>query len=288
MSPPRTIAFMNQKGGVGKTTSAVHLAHALARAGKPTLLVDLDPQGHASLHLGLEPAEDSPTVTDVLAQEAAAADAIIDRGDGLAVLPAETDLAALERDLHDQPDRNSRLRTALESLGDRFECVVLDCPPSLGLLTLNGLAAADEVIIPMQAHFLALQGVSKLLETVQLVRSRLNERLSVRGVILSMHEQHTTLAQEVVADLKQFFDQAQGTDLPWSAASVLEPAIRRNIKLAECPSFGQSIFEYAPTAAGAQDYGQLADNLIRQWSDDAASEAPIVQTPPAAPAETPA
>jgi chromosome partitioning protein len=183
------------------------------------------------------------------------------------VLPAETDLAAAETELSGEPDRNLRLRKFLDALGDRFEFVLMDCPPSLGLLTLNALGAAREVFIPMQAHFLALQGVSKLLETVSLVSRSVNPRLRVTGIVLCMHDTSTTHSREVVNDLAQFFEQARasGQDVPYRTARILQPPIRRNIKLAECPSFGQTIFDYAPGCPGAADYRALAERVIADW-----------------------
>ncbi|MEO0512498.1 MAG: ParA family protein [Planctomycetota bacterium] len=263
--PVRAIALMNQKGGVGKTTTAVHIAHALARAGRPTLLADLDPQAHATIHLGIDPDADHPGVLEVLARETTVQDAAIDRSENLSVLPAHTDLASIEPELAAESDRNHRLRDALADADGRYEFVIIDCPPSLGLLTLNALAAAREVVIPMQPHFLALQGVSKLLETVRVVQARLNDKLRVLGVAVCMHEPQTTLAQEVLADLKEFFDASREQPVPWSRARVLSPAVRRNVKLAECPSHGQTIFEYAPDAAGAKDYVALAATLIAEW-----------------------
>jgi chromosome partitioning protein len=276
----RSIALMNQKGGVGKTTTTVSLAAAFARLGRRTLLIDLDPQAHATLHLGVDPTNLDGSVYDLLLDTAADPAAAV-RGvrPALDLIPAETDLAAAENDLQAAPDRHHRLGRCLRSLADRYDIALLDCPPALGLLTLNALAAADEVLIPMQAHFLALQGMSKLLETVTLVRRSLNEQLTVAGVVLCMHENQTTLAQEVVADLRAFFDAAAGTDAPWAGARIFEPAIRRNIKLAECPSFGQTIFEYAPSAAGAEDYERLARDVLGLPADPDAPPAEVVVLP---------
>ena len=276
--PPRVIALMNQKGGVGKTTTTVNLAAAFAKRGRRTLLIDLDPQAHATLHLGIDPGSIDQSVYDLLHEpEGQASTAAIQSRENLWLVPAETDLAAIENELQHVGDRNTRLKRAITAMRGRFDIIMLDCPPALGLLTLNALAAANSVLIPMQAHFLALQGVSKLLETVTLVRQSLNSDLRVAGVVLCMHEMQTTLAQEVVADLEGFFEAARGTDKAWAEASVLRPPIRRNIKLAECPSFGQTIFEYAPAAAGAIDYAQLAEAFLTPETEP---EPPVVEVRP--------
>ena len=157
----------------------------------------------------------------------------------------------------------------LRSQATPFDFVLIDCPPSLGLLTINALAAATEVLVPMQAHFLALQGLSKLLETVALVRQSINPRLTVAGVLPCMHESQTLLASEVMADLRTFFDAARSLDVPWRNAHILGPAIRRNIKLAECPSFGKTIFDYAPDCNGARDYDKLARSVLSLASQPA-------------------
>ncbi len=268
--PTRLIALMNQKGGVGKTTTTVNLAAAFARAGRRTLVVDLDPQAHATLHLGVDPSGRERTVYDVLLDPGVdPRGAIVRTRENLDVLPSHTDLAAAEGELQAAPDRHRRLEGALSRLGGEHEFVLIDCPPSLGLLTLNGLAASREVLIPMQAHFLALQGVGKLLETAKLVRQRLNPSLAVLGVVLCMHDQASTHTREVVQDLERFFADARGGEEAWKLARVLRPPVRRNIKLAECPSFGQTIFEYAPGAPGAEDYQAIASDLLREWDEAA-------------------
>lgn len=264
--PVRLIAMMNQKGGVGKTTTTVNLAASIARMGRSTLVIDLDPQAHATLHLGADPNSDAPSVYDMLLDEAIdPASTIVSTRDHLSLIPARTDLAAAESELAQLPDRQNRMEKALATLGNRFEFVFIDCPPSLGLLTINALTAAREVIIPMQAHFLALQGVGKLLETVNLVSKAVNTRLRVTGVVLCMHDPASTHVREVVNDLEGFFEQARQQESPWKFARVLRPPIRRNIKLAECPSFGQTIFEYAPDAPGAADYAALGKGLLAEW-----------------------
>jgi len=261
-TPTRRIALINQKGGVGKTTTTVNVAAGLARIGKRVLVIDLDPQAHATLHLGVDHDEHLGTIYDLLAEPDLDPRAVIaEARRNLGLIPSETDLAAIEGELSSAPDRQSRLARPLDKLGRRYDYILLDCPPSLGLLTVNALAAATEVIIPMQAHFLALQGVSKLLETVELITRKVNPTLRVSGVVLCMHDQQTTHTQEVVADLEAFFDSARDTDKPWRGGRVLEPPIRRNIKLAESPSFGQTIFDYSPNAAGAHDYRALADTI---------------------------
>jgi chromosome partitioning protein len=279
--PARRVALMNQKGGVGKTTTTVNLAAALARAGRPTLVVDLDPQAHATLHLGVDPAALERSLYDVLVSEEVAPALVLHEAEkNLALLPAHTDLAAAEGELAQSPDRNQRLSRALERMEGLFRYVLIDCPPSLGTLTLNALACADEVLIPMQSHFLALQGVGKLLETVGAVRQSLNPRLAVTGVVLCAHDPSSAHAREVVADLESFFAQSRDAGQPWSDAGVLRPPVRRNIKLAECPSFGKTIFAYAPQAPGAEDYAALAAGLMKTWdAHDRERAAPPVHTP---------
>lgn len=266
-TPPRTrtIALMNQKGGVGKTTTAVNLAAGVAKTGRKTLLIDLDSQAHATLHLGITPGEGQATVYDLLMDPSIGAKAIIKARPNLGLIAAETDLAAAEVELADSADRLIRLRSVLDNLADPPEFVFIDCPPSLGVLTLNGLAAVREVMIPMTAHFLALQGVGKLLETVGLMGRSVNPGLHVTGIILCQHDSTTLHGKEVVADLDAFFEAARGQDVPYRNARVYRPHIRRNIKLAEVPSFGQTIDEYAPQCAGAQDYAALARAIVHEW-----------------------
>lgn len=259
----RSIAVMNQKGGVGKTTTSVNLAAGLARAGRRVCLIDLDPQGHASLHLGVEAFGQTPTIYDVFAGRKPF-DAVLQLAlERLWVAPADLDLAATELELVDAPDREIILRRALEPIrqSDQFDDVIMDCPPSLGVLTVNALTAAQEVYIPLQPHFFALQGLSKLFETTALVKRRLNRELRVGGIILCLYETGTRLAADITDDLSRFLEQSDPA-APWKQARIFQSRIRRNIKLAEAPSFGQSIFDYAPKSTGAVDYSDLVDEVL--------------------------
>lgn len=276
----RIIALLNQKGGVGKTTTSVNLAAAMARLGMRILLVDLDPQAHATLHLGLAPDQTPGTIYDLLHNpEEDPRQVIVQTRENLHVLPSETDLAAAEVELASEADRLSRLTRILSHVSRDYDVVLIDCPPALGMLTINALAAAREVIIPMQAHFLSLQGVGKLFETIGLVTQDINPDLTVTGVVLCMFDSQATHTQEVVADLESFFETARDQPVPWRSARLLRPPIRRNIKLAECPSFGQTIFDYAPTAAGAEDYTKLAEAITTHSEprDTPPPEPPIVE-----------
>ncbi len=286
-STTRIIAVMNQKGGVGKTTTTVNLGAALAETGRQVLLIDVDPQAHLTIHTGLEPSELQHSLYDLMTEDSITAlDVVMRVDENIAVIPAEVDLAGLETELHGHPDRQHLMKNRLAELASGFDYVLIDCPPSLGLLTINALSMAHEVIVPMQAHFLALQGLSKLLETVQLVRQAVNTRLRVSGVILCMHDAHTNLTREVVTDLRNFFEQGRNIQMPWSGAVVYDPPIRRNIKLAECPSFGQTIFQYSPWCPGAMDYRRLAESLIAQ--EEARTSRKSGKTKAAKPAAAPA
>jgi chromosome partitioning protein len=301
----RSIAIINQKGGVGKTTTAVNLSAALARCGQRVGLIDIDPQAHASLHLGIDPQAKVPTVYDVLTEDTRLADAWqragscrlsaigsqpnlpkADSRPPTAISPAEEslhvaashiDLAAAEVELAGVVGREVILRDKLAECAADFDYVLIDCPPSLGILTINALAAVDDVFLPLQPHFLALHGLSKLLKTIGLVNERLNDRLQLAGVVLCLYESGTKLASEVSRDVEQFFRDARkagrhtqaGT---LSAVRLFETRIRRNIRLAEAPSFGQSIFQYAPTSPGAEDYRALGGEVLAYYAGRAVLE----------------
>ncbi|HXG12812.1 MAG TPA: AAA family ATPase [Gemmataceae bacterium] len=258
----RRIAIINQKGGVGKTTTAVNLAAALAECGQRVCVIDLDPQAHATTHLGIEPDGKDGSMYDVLVNSRPLAEVRKRVGDRLWVAPSDINLAAAEVELAGVVGREVILRDLLLQDEEAFDFVFMDCAPSLGVLTLNALAAANEVFIPLQPHFLALHGMGKLLETTALVAKRINPALKVTGIILCLYEATTRLAQEVVKDLQDYLDKSRSTTAPWAKARVFATRIRRNIKLAECPSFGQSIFAYAPKCYGAEDYMALAKEVL--------------------------
>ena len=262
----RRIAVINQKGGVGKTTTTVNLAAALAAAGHRVCVLDLDPQAHATTHLGVEPDGQSPSVYDVLVANKPLADVRREVEERLWLVPSDINLAAAEVELAGVVGREVILRESLAADPEPFDYLLMDCGPSLGVLTLNALAAADEVFIPLQPHFFALHGLSKLLETTALVSKRINPGLTVTGVVVCLYDAATKLAQEVVGDLKAFLDRSRQASVPWAGAVVFDTRVRRNVKLAECPSFGKSIFRYAPNCPGAVDYAALANEVAGKVS----------------------
>lgn len=279
----RRIVVVNQKGGVGKTTTAANLGAALARMGQQVLLIDLDPQGHLSLHFGVEVGEEQNSTYDILTNGGTIQDAVVPIGENISLVPADIDLAAAEVELVSVTGREVILREAVDRVANDYDVMLIDCPPSFGVLTINALSASSEVVIPLQAQFFALQGMGKLFETITLVRKRINSQLEVAGVVLCMHESNTRLAGEVVADLTGFLEKVRGSHAAWSGARLFSTPIRRNIKLAEASSFGQTIFDYAPRSNGAADYQNLAQEVLGERPEgetiSAAQKETVAPTP---------
>lgn len=268
----RSIAVINQKGGVGKTTSSVNLSAALAESGRRVCLIDLDPQAHASLHLGITALDGEPSMYEVLCGDASIRQARRRVSESLSVIPANLDLAAAELELAGEVGREMILRDKLREDDEPFDYLILDCPPSLGVLTVNALVAVQEVFLPLQPHFLALHGLSKLLRTIEVVSRRLNSELRLSGVVLCMYDSNTRLAAEVSTDIDEFFAAGKGSRRLLDRAKFFDTRIRRNIRLAEAPSFGQSIFQYSAESNGAADYRALAEEVMEQ--EAAREEAP--------------
>ncbi|MCK6457098.1 MAG: ParA family protein [Phycisphaerae bacterium] len=258
----RCVAVINQKGGVGKTTTAVNLGAALAERGQSVLLIDLDPQGHLSAHLGFDGRDDVPGTYELLSGAASLADAVRPVGPRLSAVTTDIGLAGAEVELAGTIGREVILRDLLGASTVACDWVLIDCPPSLGILTLNALCAVTDVLIPLQPHYLAMQGAGKLFETIALVGRRINPALRVTGLLMCMYESGTRLAAEVVEELERFLAESRGRDCPWRDARIFRTRIRRNIKLAESPSHGRTVFDYAPRSHGAEDYLALADEWL--------------------------
>ena len=250
----RVVAIANQKGGVGKTTTAVSLAAALAEVGKVILVVDLDPQGNASTGLGIEPGKRDTGTYQVVSQGVPAGQAIHGSAvPGVWLIPSTIDLAGAEIELVGQFSRETRLARAIEDLAPAYDFVILDCPPSLGLLTVNALTAADELIVPIQCEYYALEGLGQLLRNVRLIQQNLNSKLRLTGIVLTMFDPRTRLSEQVVAEVKRYF-----------GSRVYDTVIPRTVRLSEAPGFGKPITEYDPRSKGAKAYRRLAGEVLER------------------------
>lgn len=250
----KIIAIINQKGGVGKSTTAINLSAALGEMGKQVLLVDLDPQGNATSGLGVEKGQLNTCIYDVLLNDVDIHNAIIpDVFEGLDLVPATINLAGAEVELVAEMARENRLKDAVGSVRGKYDYVFIDCPPSLGLLTVNALVGADKLIIPIQTEFYALEGVTKLLESMKRVKSRLNPSLDIFGILLTMYDGRTTLSRQVAAEVRNYF-----------GPQVFETIIPRTVKLSEAPSYGMPITQYDPSGKGAAAYSELAKEVVNR------------------------
>ena len=248
----KIIAVINQKGGVGKSTTAINLSAALGEMGKQVLLVDLDPQGNTTSGLGVEKGQINKCIYNVLLEDTDLEEVIIpDVCEGLDLVPATINLAGAEVELVSEMARENRLKDAVGSMRGKYDYVFIDCPPSLGLLTVNSLVAADKLIIPIQCEFYALEGVTKLLDSMKRVKTRLNPSLDIFGILLTMYDSRTTLSKQVAAEVRKYFGK-----------QVFETIIPRTVKLSEAPSYGIPIHQYDPNGKGAQAYLSLAKEVI--------------------------
>ena len=248
----RTIVIANQKGGVGKTTTAINLAASLAARKRRTLLVDMDPQGNASSGFDLQVEEGTKNIYDIMLGEARIEEAIIrDVRPRLSVIPSDVNLAACEIQLSDAENRNEILKTELNRVRENYEFIIIDCPPSLNILTLNAMCAGNTVLVPLQCEYYALEGLAQLMKTVKLISERMNPDLVIEGIVFTMYDSRTNLANQVVENVEQNTDK-----------KIYKCIIPRNVRLAEAPSYGMPITEYDPKSAGAKAYDQLAKKVI--------------------------
>lgn len=247
----KVIAIANQKGGVGKTTTSVSLSAALAEKGKRVLMVDCDPQGNATSGFGIDKRNLELSIYDVVIDEIPIKDVILPTDYNIDIVPSEIGLAGAEVELSKAESREYRLRMAIDEIRDKYDYIIIDCPPSLGFLTLNSLTAASSVLMPLQCEFYALEGLTQLMETIQLVQDNLNNELSIEGLLLTMYDSRTRLSEQVEAEVRNHFPD-----------KVYETTIPRNVRLSEAPSYGMPIFAYDPGSKGAMAYMSLAEEVI--------------------------
>ena len=250
--PTRVLSIINQKGGVGKTTTAINLSAVLGSLGYKILLIDLDPQGNTTSGIGVDKRALKQCIYDVLLAEVDPKEVLLkDVEENLDLIPATINLAGAEVELVTEFSRESRLKEAIECFIGKYDYIFIDCPPSLGLLTVNGLVAADSLIIPIQSEFYALEGVTKLLESMKLVKARLNKNLEIFGVVITMYDGRTTLSRQVAQEVRDYFGEL-----------VFDTIIPRSVKLSEAPSYGEPIMKYDPDGKGAKAYAELAEEVI--------------------------
>ncbi len=258
MPTSKIICIANQKGGVGKTTTAVNLAASLAATERPTLLVDIDPQGNASSGVGIDKGALRRSVYDLIINDGDPREMIADTGQPfLHVIPANSDLTGAELELATMTGREQKLKFKLASLSEQYRYIILDCPPSLNLLTINAMTAADSVLIPLQCEFYAMEGLSQILQTIRLIQKNLNPLLKIEGILLTMFDARSNLAKEVATEIREHF-----------AGQVFDTVIPRNIRLAEAPSHGKPVIYYDITSRGAVSYLQLAREIIQREKVD--------------------
>ena len=249
----RVIAIANQKGGVGKTTTAINLSAAMGKKGKKVLVIDIDPQGNTTSGFGIEKNELEKTVYDLILGECSIKECIIpDVCENLSIIPANVNLAAAEIELIDAEKKEYVLKNEVDWIKDQYDYIFIDCPPSLSMLTVNAMTTAESVLVPIQCEYYAMEGLSQLIHTINLVKKKLNPALKMEGVVFTMYDSRTNLSQEVVDSVKEALEER-----------VFETTIPRNVRLAEAPSYGKPICEYDAKSAGAESYSKLADEIIK-------------------------
>jgi len=255
MGMGRTIVIANQKGGVGKTTTAINLAACIAEAGKKVLIIDLDPQGNTTSGLGLNKNELETTVYDLIMGECSVKECMVksEQEENLTIMPANVNLAGAEIELAEEKDREYVLKNEIDYIRDDYDFIIIDCPPSLNVLTVNAMTTADTVLVPIQCEYYALEGISQLIHTINLIHDRLNPNLILEGVVFTMYDARTNLSAEVVENVKESLE-----------TTIYKTVIPRNVRLAEAPSYGQPINIYEPKSAGAESYRNLAKEIINR------------------------